>query len=1052
MRDRSTIRSMLHGLNWGRGARAAFRPNTAAKAPRLQERKAEQGFALLIVVILLAFVVILLVGLATYTRIESAVATNTQRQAQARQNALLGLDVALAQLQKYAGPDQRVTATAEAVAGVNDQKAHYTGVWHSDITQTADTTTPLAWLVSGAEAATPSEDVTTAIASARAVQLVGTKSAGAANSVVATLQDITATGVPGATGTTPPVIGRYAWWVGDQGVKAPVAVVDQSAKLNYAPFGDGSAQNELGKRVRQRVTTGAGAADAAGAPIFEPHDAANATLVGNNRITAQPQLAFLRTSSNANVGLTRLQENFHTWSPNNFAVLANTKTGGLRQDLSLKPDLLGPGFVAWADYKSYMEDFSAAVTDPTPAILPAYGPDVEKPDPLRRRYKITPPATPGVPGVAPVLTYFYLLVGVRKENGATPYDISLRWAAALWNPYSSALVPEGLRLEISGLPSSIEFVNNDTLVVMASASLRAKYGDPLKVTLPWASGTAASEPAHASWLAGRVYNWVFEKDAPFALNGDNPGRFNSRDLGGFDDGLRVTQSGSGNGSTPLSIRLNGLTRLTVKLVRQSDGATLATYASPRYEALSITAPFDADNRRSQLGFLFRMQESFDTPATPGAWLTDGGRDPRSSEFPSDGMLAVPNGPDPSAYANFTTINAPDRLFDRDITRGTSYNEDVPLFELPRAPLLSLGELQHLPINGVRPFSIGNSWGALAQLETSPLNSVFDRYYFSGLAGSAPDLTAGELLPNPLLVTLPRKSDGAKVATADLTDAPEGRSSKYLLQAGAFDINSVNVKAWASVLRGIRFEATKPFTYVNADVNTGTGPDDAPLELATTNALFFRFPHSAQEVYEADDDYAQSTTSTTDAGPVINTPLFRRGVRSLDASQIAAFAGAIVANIKLKHADSGPFRSLEEFLNPAPALADQSVIEKAIADAGLNSAVAEFSSQWLTQGDIMTALAPVLFPRSDTFVIRAYGEAINPTTGLSEGRAWCEATVQRLPEFFDPTDPPETPLADFDQPADPSDPASTPTAAHVLNKTYGRRFKVVSFRWLTRFDI
>ena len=86
---------------------------------------------------------------------------------------------------------------------------------------------------------------------------------------------------------------------------------------------------------------------------------------------------------------------------------------------------------------------------------------------------------------------------------------------------------------------------------------------------------------------------------------------------------------------------------------------------------------------------------------------------------------------------------------------------------------------------------------------------------------------------------------------------------------------------------------------------------------------------------------------------------------------------------------------------------------------------------------MTALAPVLFPRSDTFVVRTYGEAVNPATGATEGRAWCEATVQRVPDYFDPADPAETAPA-----------ALTST----LNQTFGRRFKIVSFRWLTRSDI
>jgi hypothetical protein len=96
----------------------------------------------------------------------------------------------------------------------------------------------------------------------------------------------------------------------------------------------------------------------------------------------------------------------------------------------------------------------------------------------------------------------------------------------------------------------------------------------------------------------------------------------------------------------------------------------------------------------------------------------------------------------------------------------------------------------------------------------------------------------------------------------------------------------------------------------------------------------------------------------------------------------------------------------------------------------------FSSTFLTQADIMTVLAPVLFVRSDTFTIRAYGEATNPATGLSEGKAWCEAIVQRFPEPFSPAIP--------NQPTD----AEYQTPPGEL----GRRFKIISLRWLTKSDI
>ncbi len=74
-----------------------------------------KGFALLITITLLAFLVLLLVSLASLTRVETQVASNALQLQQARQNALFGLQIAIGELQKHAGPDQRVTAAATTV-------------------------------------------------------------------------------------------------------------------------------------------------------------------------------------------------------------------------------------------------------------------------------------------------------------------------------------------------------------------------------------------------------------------------------------------------------------------------------------------------------------------------------------------------------------------------------------------------------------------------------------------------------------------------------------------------------------------------------------------------------------------------------------------------------------------------------------------------------------------------------------------------------------------------------------------------------------------------
>jgi hypothetical protein len=87
---------------------------------------------------------------------------------------------------------------------------------------------------------------------------------------------------------------------------------------------------------------------------------------------------------------------------------------------------------------------------------------------------------------------------------------------------------------------------------------------------------------------------------------------------------------------------------------------------------------------------------------------------------------------------------------------------------------------------------------------------------------------------------------------------------------------------------------------------------------------------------------------------------------------------------------------------------------------------------LTQGDLMSALAPVATVRGDTFKIRSYGEATGPDGTTVLARAWCETIVQRVPDFVDPIDAANTPILSLKSTA---------------NQTFGRRFNIVSFRWL-----
>ena len=98
--------------------------------------------------------------------------------------------------------------------------------------------------------------------------------------------------------------------------------------------------------------------------------------------------------------------------------------------------------------------------------------------------------------------------------------------------------------------------------------------------------------------------------------------------------------------------------------------------------------------------------------------------------------------------------------------------------------------------------------------------------------------------------------------------------------------------------------------------------------------------------------------------------------------------------------------------------------------------------WITQADILRPIAPVLSARDDTFTVRAYGEARRPD-GTVAARAWCEAVVERRPEYVAPDSAGEDPAADANLTSGPQ---------KDINLRFGRRYAVVSFRWLSPEDV
>jgi len=153
-------------------------------------------------------------------------------------------------------------------------------------------------------------------------------------------------------------------------------------------------------------------------------------------------------------------------------------------------------------------------------------------------------------------------------------------------------------------------------------------------------------------------------------------------------------------------------------------------------------------------------------------------------------------------------------------------------------------------------------------------------------------------------------------------------------------------------------------------------------------------------------------------------------------------------------------------------------------AAKNGVTGAMMPGWLSQADVLTSLAPVTNVRSDTFMVRTYGD-VDPDR--PEVKVWCEAIVQRLPEYLvnekqstsagsgtsyggdSPEARPPEPFDDLNGNGtrDSNEPFTDlyPDGRHgvtddyggkkinnPLNQTFGRRFRILRFRWLTEDEV
>ena len=426
-------------------------------------------------------------------------------------------------------------------------------------------------------------------------------------------------------------------------------------------------------------------------------------------------------------------------------------------------------------------------------------------------------------------------------------------------------------------------------------------------------------------------------------------------------------------------------------------------------------------------------------------------------------------------------------------------------ELPSRPLISLGELVNWDLryeNPIPPYAfnlIGNSDATPLIPADAVVNSrdanltvnlqyddsycanhlLFDDWFFSSIA---PDpthfgtsgrdqkqnytdfITGVKPLANRAYLPISEdqstnNSAAASVYQAEVAKVDSWKTIASRLEVeGMFNINSTSVKAWRALLGHARNQRV-PYIH-NAGGNWQSKLSDE------TDYVFSRF----------------SIAGDTEAGTPGTSGIFKEatefaGYRTVDEAFLDAMAEEVVKQVRAR----GPFLSLSEFINRQLSYGDLALagtIQAALNELSKNPATDPFkdlkalSSEavanpdnprlnppnvvydeeysfpqaavghsayglpgWTRQADILRPLAPILSARDDTFTIRAYGDA-RDANGKIIATAVCEAVVRRTREFVDP--------------AEAANITTAPT--RPINTLFGRRYQILSFRWLANDEV
>jgi hypothetical protein len=480
--------------------------------------------------------------------------------------------------------------------------------------------------------------------------------------------------------------------------------------------------------------------------------------------------------------------------------------------------------------------------------------------------------------------------------------------------------------------------------------------------------------------------------------------------------------------------------------------------------------------------------------------------------PNEIKVEALNGYQDSKMIQLSTNQINRGLFGGSYTDHSRGHDTVIAVSVPREPPLSLGAFQHAiasgvtrrytPINPENPAldpqsdsnpnffrMISNSYAFPVILPNATESAsyrdhsyhvnrmLWDSWFLSTISQTqAPHhsnkMTAREVyeyfisdsasvsLPNGRMKLWKGHGENTVEEVFERSEDPHELASSKLMIEGAFNVNSTSVEAWKAIFSSLE----SAFIPISRGTNApGTVTPHKP-EMVTVPSLLTPYGDNTAQLDNASFEAAATTTA--------EEPAQWRGNRKLTPTEIEGLAKAMVEEVKSR----GPFLSMADFVNRRPSTDRQLALRgplQAALDKTVNKQIFDTASRLgvftanvgyefleaaqlpkcmntsahVQQADMLTAIGPQLTVRSDTFRIRTYGEA-QDKNGKVIAKAWCEAVVQRVPNYVDPADPPHA----ADAPDPDPEPRMVPLLSSQANKQFGRRIDMISFRWLHESEI